>query len=130
MLRRKIFVLSTLLLILTGCDSYPIDINVKQSIKNMSSDTVIIFNSLKEFKGIAVDTITCLPNSENIFFDCTLTKQPLEPYNIPLVYEGSVIYTNSGRNLVKNIFDNNNWDFIKNSKQEWLIFTITESDLE
>ena len=130
MLKRKIFVLFTLFLVTTGCDSYPIDINVEQSIKNMSSDTITIFNSLKEFKGIDVDTIICLPNSETIFFNCILTKQPLEPYNIPLVYEGSVIYTSSGRNLVKNIFDKNNWVFIKNSKQEWLIFTITESDLE
>jgi hypothetical protein len=135
MLKRKILMLFALLLAITllviaRCDSYPIDINVKQSIRNINSDTIIIFNSLKEFKGIAVDTIICLPNTENIFFNCTLTKQPLEPYNVPLVYEGSIIYTSSGRKLVKDIFDNSNWDFIKNSKQEWLIFTITESDLE
>jgi hypothetical protein len=130
MLKMKIFILFVVLLGAIRCDSWPIDINVKQSIKNMSSDTIIIFNSLKEFKGIDMDTIICIPNSEKIFFNSTLTKQPLEPYNIPLVYEGSVIYTSSGRNLVKNIFDNNNWDFIANSKQEWLTFTITESDLE
>jgi hypothetical protein len=130
MLKMMKLVLFALSLVIIGCDSYPVDINVKQSIKNMSSDTITIVNSLKEFQGIDVDTIICLPNSETIFFDCTLHKQPLEPYNIPLIYEGSSIYTSSGRLLIKNIYNNSHWNFDKQKKYEWLSFTIEETDLK
>ena len=130
MLNVKNLLMFQLLILAIGCDSIPRYVEAKQSINNMSSDTIIIFNSLKEYRGIDVDTIICLPDSESVFFNCTLHYQPLEPYNTPIIREGSVIYTNSGRKLVKIFFDDESWDFIINSKQEWLIFTITESDLE
>lgn len=114
----------------TMCDSLPIDIEVKQSVNNITSDTIVIINSRKEFHGIDIDTIICYPSSEKIFYNNIHKKQPLEPYDIPLIYKGSCIITSSGRQLIKDIFDKKKWDFDKQKKSEWLSFTIREADLQ
>lgn len=113
----------------TMCDSFPVDINVQQSINNLSSDTIVIINSKKEFKGIDISTIICYPFSKKIFYNNTHKKQPLEPYDFPLVYESSSIVTSSGRLLIKDIINKSNWNFDKQANHEWLSFTIEETDL-
>ncbi len=118
-------------IILSGCDAWSIDIVVRQSIKNLSSDTIVFINSKNEFRGISIeDTIICFPYSETIFYEASLQKQPLEPYDVPLILQDVLINTSSGRILAKDIFNNNNWEFDKQKKQEWLRFVITEKDLE
>jgi hypothetical protein len=122
--------LSLLIYITTSCDAWSVDINVQQSIYNQTSDTIVIINSKKEFCGIDIDTIVCYPFSKKVFYNNTHKNQPLEPYNIPLIYEGSEIVISSGKLLMKDIFNDNNWVFDKQEKHEWLSFTIDETDLE
>ena len=123
------FLISTISLV--GCDTSFTDIIVRQSINNLTSDTIVVTNSKNEFRGFKIkDTIVCLPFSETIFFDAKLRKQPLEPYDMSYISQSAIVSTSSKRNLTKDIFDNNNWEFKKRKKQEWLQFSITENDLK
>ncbi len=134
MIKNKLIKLLCLLVsmaTIVSCDAWSTYITVKQSINNLSSDTIIVSNSKNEILGFKIeDTIICLPFSETIFFDTVLHKQPLEPYNSYFISRNTTVNTSSNRNLAKDILDDKNWNFIKNRKQELLIFTITESDLE
>jgi uncharacterized protein YceK len=47
MLKIKFLLLFALLLLITGCDAIHRYLDAKQSINNMSLDTIIIFNSLR-----------------------------------------------------------------------------------
>ena len=117
--------------LIVGCDSWNVEIVVKQSINNLSSDTIVVVDSGNEFRGISVkNTITCFPFSETLFFDAVLNKQPLEPYDMPYISQNATVYTSSKRILTKNIHDEKNWRFNKTRKQEYLKFTINEEDLE
>jgi hypothetical protein len=134
MIKNKLVQLSILLILtitIEGCDAYNLNIVVRQSISNNSSDTIFLTNSKNEFRGYGIkDTIICFPFAETIFYDAKLHKQPLEPYNFPLIPQESIIKTSSGRILIKDIFDENNWQFDTQKKHEWLRFVITEDDLK
>jgi hypothetical protein len=112
------------------CDVSIGNIRIKQSIKNSTSDTIIIVNSVKQFRGVNIDTIICYPFSETIFINTLLKKQPLEPYDSPFIYEGCIVKLSSGRTLKKDIYNTANWQYYDEKNQEWLRFCITVEDLE
>jgi hypothetical protein len=113
---------------LTMCDASSKMISVKQSINNLTSDTIIIINS--EFRGLGMDTIICYPFLETVFFDKFLIKQPLESYDAPFIGIGSLINVSSGKYLTKNIFEISEWERIFTKDHQWMKFTILEIDLE
>ena len=134
MIKYKYMILFCLLMpmvALVGCDASFTNIIVRQSINNLSTDTIVVTNAKNEFRDFEIeDTIICFPFSETVFFDAILRKQPLEPYNRHYISQKAIINTSSKRNLSKDIFDDNNWEFDAQKKREWLRFTITEKDLE
>jgi len=120
------------IVLLYGCDAWFFDskIRCRQSINNLTSDTITIINSKSEIHNINIEKIICYPFSEVVFYDYTTQYQPLNVYTIPVIYEGSTIITSSNRQLIKDIFDNSKWDAIHKKGDVWIKFTITEDDLK
>lgn len=111
-----------------GCDIYA---PYQMYIDNQTEDTIeVIFLEGSPYSMIDPSYLTFPPRTKKIFYDieATATKHGCDYTGIN---EGGVeVHASSGRKLLKNIWDINNWNCQGSFRGGWTqTFIITEADL-
>ena len=121
-----------ILFLCSGCDYY---CDYFTGIDNQTADTVICVFSGTTAYVQTVDTVVALPHQETIYFEA-ISATRVFPKNWEcdpkIASDEVVVTTSSGRTLMKDISDKNNWycETYEGASYWRMIFLIEEENLE